>query len=242
MINHTMMNDHTLKEYSLPFSWWNDRGVIAIPGSSITMKNTPTPQCEERLPITFYPVCMEAICPDDLMEEQNTSLQPKTRTTRRRHRVTFSLDPSLALPLEKYRSSGGTPSRLASRLLCLYFDGEIAQPGQGLNFSFLRDQIAEKTAEINRLSTLVEKVVREDEEQKRKANSRIERQRDAIQKEFADAIPHPVLWKRNIRMDGLDPVDVIRRRAEALSERFGVPAAAVWKMMQEVIPGVMEGV
>ncbi|MBR1369663.1 hypothetical protein RJ53_09325 [Methanocalculus chunghsingensis] len=190
----------------------------------------------------FYLLCMEAEYHDDLMAEQTTSTQQKIRTTRRRHRVTFSLDPSLALPLEKYRTGGGNPSRLASRLLCLYFDGEIAQPGQGLNFSFLRDQIAEKTAEINRLTTLVEKVEREDEEQTRKALAVRDRQREAIRTEFADAILHPFLWKRNIRMDGLDPVDVIRRRAEALSERSGVPAAVVWKMMQEVIPEVMEGV
>ncbi|MCP1716361.1 hypothetical protein J2T58_002238 [Methanocalculus alkaliphilus] len=185
---------------------------------------------------------MEARYHHDPATEETIPLPQKAWTPRRRHRVTFSLDPSLALPLEKYRADGGNPSRLASRLLCLYFDGEIAQPGREVHFSYLRDQIAEKTAEITRLSTLLEKVEQEDEEEKRKALAVRDRQREAIRTEFADATAHPALWKRNIRMDGLDPVDVILRRAEALSGRMGIPAAAVWKMMQEAIPEVMEGV
>ena len=193
-----------------------------------------------RISIDLHQSCMEKTDFRDQMIQRETE-QFTSLPKRSRHRVTFSLDPSLAITLEKYRQNGGNPSRLASRLLSQYFAGEIGQRDADLHLSYLSDQIAEKTAEIKRLAALIEKVEREDEEQKKKDVGIKERQRAAVLTEFADARPNPIFWKRELRLDGFDPDEVIRRRTQSLSGRLGMPVHEIMKMMQEVLPEMMKG-
>ncbi len=156
-----------------------------------------------------------------------------------RYRVTFSLAPALAEPIELYRKDGGTPSALASRLFSLYFEGGVRVDDDMARFSFLEAKIEEKQVELNRLSALVSSAYQREEEQKKKLLAQEEEQRTLIQTEFADATLNPQAWRTDLRIDGFDPDAVIRSRAQSLSDRLAVPLSGVLRMIAEEVPGLL---
>ncbi|MCQ1537850.1 hypothetical protein FTO68_02460 [Methanocalculus taiwanensis] len=156
-----------------------------------------------------------------------------------RYRVTFSLIPALAEPIEHYRKNGGNPSALASRLLSLYFEGGIRVDDEYARFSFLEAKIEEEQAELNRLSALVVSAQKRKEEQMRKEAAIQEEQRTLIRAEFADATDNPHGWRTDLRIDGFDPDAVIRSRAQSLSDRLVVPVSGVLGMIAEEVPGLL---
>ncbi len=156
-----------------------------------------------------------------------------------RYRVTFSLAPALAEPIELYRKDGGNPSALASRLLSLYFEGEIGVDDDMARFSFLEAKIEEKQVELNRLSALVSSAHQRKEEQKKKLLAQEEEQRTLIRAEFSDATNNPRAWRTDLRIDGFDPDAVIRSRAQSLSDRLVVPLSGVLGMIAEEVPGLL---
>ncbi|MBR1369872.1 hypothetical protein RJ53_10440 [Methanocalculus chunghsingensis] len=158
---------------------------------------------------------------------------------KRRYRATFSLTPALAEPLELYRRNGGNASALASRLLSLYFEGEIRVDDDSARFSFREAKIEEEQAELNRLSALVTSAHQRQEEQKKKEGAIQEERRRLIRTEFADAAGNPRSWRTDLRIDGFDPNAVIRSRAESLSDRLVVPVSGVIEMIAEEIPGLL---
>lgn len=156
-----------------------------------------------------------------------------------RYRVTFSLAPALAEPIELFRKDGGNPSALASRLFSLYFEGGIRVDDDQARFSFLEAKIEEKQVELNQLSALVSSAQKRKEEQMRREAAIQEEQRTLIRADFADATDNPRAWRTDLRMDGFDPDAVIRSRAQSLSDRLVMPVSGVLGMIAEEVPGLL---
>jgi len=162
------------------------------------------------------------------------------KTSRKgRYRVTFSLSPALAEPIELYRKDGGNASALASRLFSLYFEGGIRVDDDMARVSFLEAKIEEKQVELNQLSALVMSAHQRKEEQRKKLVAEEEERREMIRAEFADATANPRAWKNDLRIDGFDPDAVIRSRAQSLSDRLVVPLSVVLGMIAEEVPGLI---
>ena len=169
-------------------------------------------------------------------------MEKKTSTLKReRYRSTFSLDPALGDAIVSYRKNGGNPSSLVSRLLTAYFSDTSRSPDPEPLLPIIEARIQETKTGIEDLCRLLESVQRQELERIQREADLVQMLRQTIRTEFGDAIRNTALWRRELRLDGFDPEQVIRNRTRFLAERHGVPAHQIARLIGEEIPDLAPG-
>ncbi|MDO9539145.1 MAG: hypothetical protein Q7J09_03970 [Methanocalculus sp.] len=169
-------------------------------------------------------------------------MEKKTCTQKReRYRSTFSLDPALGDAIVSYRKNGGNPSSLVSRLLTAYFSDTSRSPDPEPLLPIIEARIQETKTGIEDLCTLLESVQRQELEKRQREDGLVQMLRQTIRSEFGDAMKNPAFWKRDLRLDGFDPNQVISNRTRSLAERHGVSVLRITRLIGEEIPDLAPG-
>ncbi|RXE56416.1 hypothetical protein ABH15_10045 [Methanoculleus taiwanensis] len=149
-------------------------------------------------------------------------------------------DPTVAVHLESFKSSGGNISGLVQNLLKTYFEGgrELGG-GSGIRYKLIEERLNSLVHEADTLRAELERYKRHVTEEETKRGEDTEALRVALEKMFDDVLAMGVRsWLRENRFTGQTPAMVVRKRINIVAQKTGSSypevAAALLAMLPEM--------